>query len=179
MIDFFGAHVNLISASANATSSIALYTLGSILLYYIFKLKISDETDLRQLLIGLAMMCFGLGTDAAYWAYYRYAEAFGGTELSNWMQMHNEIGIIAVIFGTIGTTIMISPILARVFDIQTRMIKWYNIVIAFAFIVFLFFAFYTHFSVLGLEKQLKEKKQIIIELNVPYTRDSIFQENLD
>jgi hypothetical protein len=164
IIKFFQDNNDIITTATNGTAAAIFGFFFCLIIYYLFKLKFSDETDIRTILTGFALVSFGICINRAWWAIVRYYNVFNEHKTQLFFQEYGVFSNIPIAIGISGAVIMVSPFFSRILDIKSDLIKLYNIIFSFLTTLIIFTVFILILTSQSFEKKEMRLKQEIYEL---------------
>lgn len=146
IINWLHDNVDQLVAASNITTGLFLFILSAIIIKFVITHKFSNLTDLRTMLIGLALLCAGIGIHRGYWAVWRVSEILNWEQIHQFTETNVFLTIIPIFISILGASLMISPAVAMYINAKN---KWG------CYIAVLFFSICLYLSIFLKIKQLE------------------------
>ena len=111
-LDWLRENVDHIVASSNYTVSMMMFALGSIVLYYLFKIKFSGKTDIKFMLSGIVLEAYGWCLHRFYWGQWREARLFKDEPLQQWFIDNAYLALVPSFMVIAGLILIVGPALS-------------------------------------------------------------------
>jgi len=149
-------NVDLIITSSDFLLSFLLVTIGSTILYYLYKKPF--KTDLKYIMIGMFFESFGWALDRIYSGFNKIYKVYGNDTMDVWYVTNTWISLGPLLIVVVGLVFILGPIASMFFSIRDR-VKAYVIVIAFSAALY-WFVYWSLNDALQEHLQEKDSKTI-------------------
>ena len=139
MIEWLLPHVDNFVAAANFTTVVLMVILGSVATYMLISREYTHESDIRTILLGVAIEAYAWGLHRLYWGTWRTLRAWGYDDWNVWFVNHSFLSLIPASLVMLGLGFILAPLWGYFSGGHIPGRKYYVIPAAFMVAVWWFF----------------------------------------
>lgn len=110
MLEWVPVHIDNIVAAANFTAVVLMVMLGGAASYMLVSRKFDHHTDIRSLLLGVAIEAYAWALHRLYWGTWRTLRAWGYDDWNIWFVNNSFLSLIPATLVLVGLTLILSPV---------------------------------------------------------------------
>lgn len=139
MFEWLLLHVDNFVAAANFTTVVLMVILGSVASYLLISREFEHDSDVKTILLGVAIEAYAWGLHRLYWGTWRTLRAWGYDDWDVWFVSHSLLPLIPASLVMLGLGFILTPLWGFFHGRHTLGKKYYIIPAAFMVSLWWFF----------------------------------------
>lgn len=110
MLEWTLPYVDNVVAAANFTTVVMMLALGSVASYLLITRNYGNDSDIKTILIGVAIEAYGWAAHRLYWGTWRTMRAWGHDDWNQWFVSHSFLSLIPASMVLCGLALILAPL---------------------------------------------------------------------